>query len=526
MNPFPSRSSVLFHGTVLRDGHQSLAATRMTTAQMVPALELLDRVGFAELETWGGATVDSGLRFLNEFPFERLDRLKAGTPNTPHGMLLRGQNLVGYAPQPDDVVEAFVAASARHGMNVFRVFDALNDILNVEAALRAVKKAGMHAQGTICYTKSPVHRLEGFVAFGKELAALGCDSICVKDMAGLLAPEPCKSLVKALKEALTIPVIVHTHDTAGLGATTLFAAVEAGADAIDTGISPFGDGTGQPDTRRMLELFEGNPRKPKFDLEALRLLEEHFRKVYGELSAFTRPENERIDGAVLAWQVPGGMLSNFRQQLEEQKMTDRFEEVVKEIPVVREALGWVPLVTPTSQIVGVQAVLNVKFGRWKQLSPAAAEIALGGYGRTPGPVDPIVLAQARKVTGKEPYKGRAADSIPPAMDRLRAELVAKGSPSDDEHVVLHAQFPRELDVYLKAKSAPKPVEKPIEIAPKAPAPAPVAVAPAPAPVAAAPVAPLPTLTVAGPAGTVGRLFRMTVEGKSFEVLVEEHGGPA
>lgn len=516
MNPFPTRTSVLFHGTVLRDGHQSLAATRMKTAQMLPALALLNRVGFTELETWGGATVDSGLRFLDEFPFDRLDALKAGTPDMPHGMLLRGQNLVGYAPQPDDVVEAFVAAAAKHGMNVFRVFDALNDVRNVEAAIRAVKKAGQHAQGTICYTKSPVHRMEDFVAFGADLAALGCSSLCIKDMAGLLAPGPAAAMIRGLKAKVKIPIIVHTHDTAGLGATTYFAAIEAGADAVDTGISPFGDGTGQPDTRRMLHLLEGHARCPKFDLEALRELEVHFRKVYEEMSEFTRPENEKIDGAVLAWQVPGGMLSNFRQQLKEQGMTDRFEEVVREIPVVREALGWVPLVTPTSQIVGVQAVLNVKFGRWKQLSPAAAEIALGGYGRTPGKVNPAVLEQARKVTGKEPIKGRAADDIAPAMDRLRAELAAKGAPTDDEHVVLHAQFPRELEAYLAKRRAPAPaaaaapvtVATPAPVAPSAPAVRPAAVA--------AGSGSAPRQNIKGP-----QQFRMTVEGRSFEVVVEE-----
>jgi oxaloacetate decarboxylase alpha subunit/pyruvate carboxylase subunit B len=263
---------VIFNNMVLRDGHQSLAATRMSTEQMLPALEILDSLGFGALETWGGATIDAGLRFLDEFPFDRLDALKAGTPKTPHMMLLRGQNIVQYANFPDDVVEAFVNMSAKHGMDIFRVFDALNDMRNIETAVKAVKAAGKHAQGVMCYTTSPVHTIETFLKMGEEIEAMGCDSICVKDMAGLIPPVFAYKLVKGLKERCKIPVNVHTHETAGLGASTYYAAIEAGADMVDTSITPFANGTGQPDTVRMLSLLADHPRKPEYDIEKLSAL--------------------------------------------------------------------------------------------------------------------------------------------------------------------------------------------------------------------------------------------------------------
>jgi len=444
--------AVTFNNTVLRDGHQSLAATRMRTEQMLPALADLDALGFGALETWGGATIDAGLRFLNEFPFERLDRIKAGTPNTPHMMLLRGQNIVQYANFPDDVVETFVARAAAHGMDIFRVFDALNDVRNIEAAVRAVIKAGKHAQGTICYTTSPVHTVESFIELAVDLERIGCHSICLKDMAGLIPPFRARRIIEGIKQRVKIPVNIHTHETAGLGGPTYFAAIEAGVDMIDTSIVPFANGTGQPDTVRMLSLLENHPRKPDFDLYRLQRLREHFTKVYAELSQFTSLNNEVVDSDALTYQVPGGMLSNFRNQLKEQKMENRFDEVFAEIPVVREALGWIPLVTPTSQIVGVQAMLNVKFGRWKNMTPQAMDIALGYYGRTPAPVDPEVRALSAQKTGKQPIDVRPADLLEPRMDALRAELKAKGYPSDDEHCVIHAMFPQELDKHMASKS--------------------------------------------------------------------------
>lgn len=463
---------VIFNNNVLRDGHQSLAATRMSTAQMLPACKKLDALGFGALETWGGATIDSGLRFLKEFPFDRLDALKKALPNTPHMMLLRGQNIVGYTHYPDDVVEAFIKCSAEHGMDIFRIFDALNDPRNMECAIKAAKKNGKQAHGTICFTRSPVHNVEKFVQLGCELEEIGADAIVIKDMAGLIPPYITKAIVKGLKAKIDIPVWVHTHETAGLGAATYLAAIDAGADAIDLSITPFANGTGQPDTVRMLALMEDNPRKPEFSQEKLDMLADlrtHFEKVYAELHEFTAHKNEVVDSDALIYQVPGGMLSNFRKQLKEMKMEDKFEEVFREIPVVREALGWIPLVTPTSQIVGTQALLNVKFGRWKNFAPAAMDIALGYYGHTPAPVNPEVQKLASEKTGKAPITERPVESEfmqknHKHMEDLRKELVDKDLPSDDEHCVIHAMFPQQLEEYYKTKDEPQePAAKPVEI---------------------------------------------------------------
>ncbi len=444
---------VEFNNTVLRDGHQSLAATRMTTKEMLPVVADLDSIGFAALETWGGATIDSCLRYLNENPFDRLDTLKKLAPKTPHSMLLRGQNLLQYTAFPDDVVEAFCAASAKHGMDIFRIFDALNDTRNLKTAINAVKKAGKHAQGTICYTVSPVHTLEAFIKLGTELQEIGADSVCIKDMAGLISPSMAYDLVKALKSNLHIPVVLHSHSTSGQAAAAYYAATEAGIDSVDTSIVPFANGTGQPDTLRMLAVLEGHPRCPAYDRARLVALGKHFEKVYAEMSKFTSTANERTDTATLAYQVPGGMLSNFRNQLKEQGMSDRFNDVLKEIPVVREALGWIPLVTPTSQIVGTQAMLNVKFGRWKMLSQPAMDVALGKYGRTPAPVNADLLKDVEKKTGQQAVTVRGADLLQPGMEKLRAEVKAKGIEPSDENVTLYAMFPQEVEKIYKNKAA-------------------------------------------------------------------------
>ena len=333
MNP------VTFNCTVLRDGHQSLAATRMKTADMLPIAPILDSMGFSALETWGGATIDAGLRFLKEWPFDRLDALKKAAPKTPHMMLLRGQNIVGYTNYADDVVEAFVAMSAKHGMNIFRIFDCVNDPRNMETSIRAAKKAGAQAHGTICYTTSPVHTTQTFVDMGRELADMGADAIVIKDMAGLIPPYVTQELVSALKKDLNIPVWIHTHDTAGLGASTYLSAIDAGVDACDVSISPFANGTGQPDCLRMLALLNGNPRKPDYDADKLIEISEMLKPVYESLGKFASHRNEVVDSDTLRYQVPGGMLSNFRTQLKEQGMEDKFEEVFAEIPVVRKALG-------------------------------------------------------------------------------------------------------------------------------------------------------------------------------------------
>ncbi|AWI09932.1 pyruvate carboxylase subunit B [Ereboglobus luteus] len=495
---------VTFNNTVLRDGHQSLAATRMATEQMLPLLEPLDSLGYAALETWGGATIDSGLRFLKEFPFKRLDAIRAKT-KTPHMMLLRGQNIVAYDQNPDDVVTAFVQKSIAHGMNILRIFDALNDTRNMQTAIAATKKAGGHAQGTICYTKSPVHTIEGFVKMGAELAAMGCDSICIKDMAGLIPPYIASAIIKGLKAQIKIPVILHTHETAGLGSAAYLAAIEAGVDTIDVGIRPFADGTAQPDHLRMTALLENAPRKAAdYDLKKVREISEALKPVYAQLSKFTRHANEVVDTDAITYEVPGGMLSNFRSQLTEMKMEDRFDEVFAEIPYVREKLGWIPLVTPTSQIVGTQAVMNVKFGRWKNFIPGAMNIALGYFGRTPAPVDPEIQKLAAATAKKDPITCRPADLIKPRMETLRAELAQNKLPTDDEHCVIYAMFPQQLKELYAQPAPAAPVA-----APTAPAPAAKASAPAPAP--------------AAESGTAGNVLKyaMTIGDRRVEATVEE-----
>jgi pyruvate carboxylase subunit B len=479
---------VHFNNTVLRDGHQSMAATRMATDQMLPVAGLLDEMGFAGLETWGGATIDASLRFLHENPFDRLRALKKAAPRTPQLMLLRGQNIVQYTSFPDDVVETFVRLTCENGQDILRIFDALNDLRNLETAIRATKRHGKHARGELCYTISPAHTVENFVKMAVELEKMGCDSIGIKDMSGILQPRIAHRMVTEIKRKTGIPLTLHTHDTAGLGAAAYLAAIDAGVDCVEVSIVPFANGTSQPDTQRMLALIEGHPRCPKFDTAKLVELRDYFEGVYRDLSQFTSPANERVDSDILIYQVPGGMLSNFRNQLKEQGMADRFNEVVREIPVVREALGWIPLVTPTSQIVGTQAMLNVKFGRWKNICQAAQDIALGKYGQTPGPVDPAILAQVEKISGRKKTVERPADLLEPAMEKYRAQCAEKGLPVDDETVVLFAMFPQQVQDLLK------PAE----------------------PASAAPSAP----TTAPQANGPGRKFHLTVEGKRHEVLVE------
>jgi oxaloacetate decarboxylase alpha subunit/pyruvate carboxylase subunit B len=490
---------VLFNNTVLRDGHQSMAATRMATSQMLEPAPILDEMGFAGLETWGGATIDSCLRYLNENPFDRLRTLKKLAPRTPQLMLLRGQNIVQYASFPDDVVEAFVRLTCENGQDILRIFDALNDVRNLETSIRTTRKHGKHARGELCYTISPVHTVENFVAMGVELEKMGCDSIGIKDMSGILQPQIAYRMVTELKSRIGIPITLHTHDTAGLGAASYLAAIDAGVDCVEVSIAPFANGTSQPDTQRMLALLEGHPRCPKFDTEKLAKLRDYFEGVYRELARFTSPANERVDSDILIYQVPGGMLSNFRTQLKEQGMAEKFDQVVKEIPVVREALGWIPLVTPTSQIVGTQAMMNVKFGRWKMICQPAQDIALGKYGRTPGPINPGVLEQVEKQTGKKPVTVRPADLLEPAMEKYRKQCAEKGLPTTDEIVVLFAMFPQQVEELLKPKAAPA----------------------APAALPSAPPAPA---TTTAPAIGTGKHFFVTVNGQRHDVTVETLAG--
>jgi oxaloacetate decarboxylase alpha subunit/pyruvate carboxylase subunit B len=470
---------VTFNNTVLRDGHQSLAATRMSTAQMLPAAPILDEIGFSGLETWGGATIDSCLRYLNENPFDRLRALKKAAPKTPQIMLLRGQNIVQYTSFPDDVVEAFVRADAAAGQDVFRIFDALNDTRNLTTAIKTVLDCGKHARGEICYTTSPVHTVEAFVNMGVELEKMGCHSIGIKDMSGIMTPKVAYDLVKELKRKLGIPITLHTHDTAGLGAAAYLAAIDAGVDTVETSIVPFANGTGQPDTVRMLALLEGHARRPDYDPAKLQELRLYFEDVYQQLSKFTSPANERVDSDILVFQVPGGMLSNFRNQLAEQGMADKFDEVVREIPVVREALGWIPLVTPTSQIVGTQAMMNVKFGRWKMICQPAQDIALGKYGKAPGPINPEILAQVEKQTGSKAVTCRPADLLQPGLDGYKKQCADKGLPTDDETAVLFAMFPQQVEALIKGTPPAEPKSAAAKPAAAAPVSAPAVQTPPP-----------------------------------------------
>jgi oxaloacetate decarboxylase alpha subunit/pyruvate carboxylase subunit B len=400
---------------------------------------------------------------LNENPFDRLRALKKAAPVTPQIMLLRGQNIVQYTSFPDDVVEVFVKAAADAGQDVFRIFDALNDTRNLTTAINTVRDCGKHARGEICYTTSPVHTIEAFVKMGIELEKMGCHSIGIKDMSGIMTPRVAYDLVRELKGKVGIPITLHTHDTAGLGAAAYLAAIDAGVDTVETSIVPFANGTGQPDTVRMLALLDGHPRKPDYDPAKLQQLRLHFEDVYQQLSKFTSPANERVDSDILVFQVPGGMLSNFRNQLAEQGMADKFDEVVREIPVVREALGWIPLVTPTSQIVGTQAMMNIKFGRWKMISQPAQDIALGKYGKAPGPINPTILALVEKQTGKKAITCRPADLLEPALENYREQCKAKGLPGTDEIAVLFAMFPQQVEALIKG--AP-PMEKKSPVAPQ------------------------------------------------------------
>ncbi len=434
---------------VLRDGHQSLIATRLRTEDMLPVCDKLDRVGYWSLEVWGGATFDACVRFLKEDPWERLRQLRAALPNTRLQMLLRGQNLLGYRHYADDVVEAFVAKAAENGIDVFRVFDAMNDVRNVETAIRAVKKAGKHAQGTICYTTSPVHTTAAFVEQAKTMAAMGCDSIAIKDMAGLLTPYATGELVAALKKAVKLPLFLHSHSTSGLAPLCQLKAIEAGVDHIDTALSAFANGTSHPATETMVAALVGTERDSGLDLELLHDIAKHFWEVRKKYHQF-ESEFTREDVSVQINQVPGGMMSNLANQLKEQGALNRIDEVFAEIPRVREDLGFPPLVTPTSQIVGTQAVMNVLAGsRYKTITNEVKRYLLGHYGKAPGVVDGEL--RKRAVGSEEVIDVRPADLLPPELDKLRAEIgeLAKS----EEDVLTFAMFPDLGKGFLEQRAA-------------------------------------------------------------------------
>ncbi len=429
-------SKIQVTDVILRDAHQSLIATRMRTEDMLPICDKLDRVGFWSLECWGGATFDACVRFLKEDPWERLRALRKALPNTRLQMLLRGQNLLGYRHYADDVVEAFVAKAAENGIDVFRCFDALNDLRNLETAIKAVKKAGKHAQGAICYTTSPVHTVESFVEQARALHQMGADSIAIKDMAGLLTPYATYDLVKAIKEAVVLPVFIHSHATAGLAAQCQLKAIEAGAEHIDTAISAFAWGTSHPATESQVAALRGTEWDTELDLELLNEISDYFREVRKKYHQF-ESEFTREDVSVQINQVPGGMMSNLANQLKEQNALGRIREVFAEIPRVRKDLGYPPLVTPTSQIVGTQAVLNVLTGeRYKSITNEVKRYLQGGYGHPPAEVDAKLRTQA--IGSETLIEGRPADQLAPEMKRLREEI--GGLAKTDEDILTFAMF--------------------------------------------------------------------------------------
>lgn len=427
--------------TVLRDGHQSLAATRMRITDMLPMLEQLDNAGFYALEAWGGATFDSCLRFLNEDPWERLRTLKKHLPKTPIQMLLRGQNVLGYNHYADDVVTEFVNRSVENGVSIIRIFDALNDTRNLECAMRAAKAAGAHVQGCIVYTISPYHQDSDFVKLGRELVQMGADSICIKDMAGLLRPYAAEQLIKSLKAEIDIPIDLHTHFTSGMGDMTYLKAIEAGVDIVDTALSPFAESTSQPCTESLVATLADTPRDTGIDLLQLHPIADHFKQVKNSLSAdFNLNTNIPIDPKVLTFQIPGGMLSNLLNQMKEMGVADKYPQLLEEMPRVRAELGYPPLVTPTSQIVGSMSVLNVALGRYKMIPREVKDLILGKYGRTPAPIDPAI--QKLAIGEAKQINHRPADDIAPQLEKLKMQLANEGYPNASmEDVLSYALFP-------------------------------------------------------------------------------------
>ena len=447
----------------LRDAHQSLMATRMATEDMVGACAAIDRAGYWSAECWGGATFDSCIRFLNEDPWERLRTFKKLLPNTRTQMLLRGQNLLGYRHYADDVVDRFVEKAAVNGMDVFRVFDALNDPRNLERAIKAVQKSGKHAQGTICYTISPVHDIDNYVRLARQLRDMGVDSIALKDMAALLKPQPAADIVAAIKEEMPdMTVAVHCHSTTGVTLVSLWRAVESGADLIDTAISSMSLGPGHNPTESFQEVLEGTEFKADLDKEALHEIRDHFAEVRPRYAKFE--SKFTVDTDIFESQIPGGMLSNLESQLVAQGAGDKVVEVLKEVPKVRAASGYPPLVTPTSQIVGTQAVFNVLMGEWKTMTGEFADMVLGYYGKTEGETDPMVIEKAAKQTGKEKIECRPADLIPNEWDNLRAEAEKlEGFDGSDEDVLTYALFPMVAPVFFKnRKNGPQNVSQSVE----------------------------------------------------------------
>ncbi len=440
--------------TVLRDAHQSLIATRMTTEEMLPILEDMDKIGYHSIEAWGGATFDSCLRFLNEDPWERLRTIRAHVKNTKLQMLFRGQNILGYRHYADDVVEYFVQKSIANGIDILRIFDALNDARNLKTAINATKKEGGHVQAAISYTISPVHSSEAFAKYAKELEEMGADSICVKDMSGLLTPYTAYDLIKTLKETVKIPIQLHTHYTTGLASMTILKAVEAGIDVVDTAISPMAMGTSQAPTEAIVATLQGTPYDTGLDLAALDKICKYFtprREEYIK-SGLLDPKVLKVDVNCLLYQVPGGMLSNLVSQLKQQGKSEKLNEVLEEVPRVREDAGFPPLVTPTSQIVGTQAVLNVIAGeRYKLVSKEFKGMIRGDYGQTPAPIDPEFV---KKIIGNDKQiTCRPADNLKPELEELRKKV--KPYEEQEEDVLSYALFEQVAEKFFEYRKNKK-----------------------------------------------------------------------
>ncbi|MGO3004852.1 MAG: sodium-extruding oxaloacetate decarboxylase subunit alpha, partial [Halomonas sp.] len=498
---------------VLRDAHQSLFATRMRLDDMLPIAEKLDQVGYWSLETWGGATYDACIRYLGEDPWERIRALKEAMPNTPQAMLLRGQNLLGYRHYADDVVDKFVERARTNGVDVFRVFDAMNDPRNLERAIQAVRNVEGHAQGTISYTVSPVHTLDSWVDLAKTIAGLGADSLAIKDMAGLLTPYTAFDLVTRLKKELSIPIHLHCHATTGLSTSTILKAVEAGIDNVDTSISSMSMTYGHSPTESVVAMLKDTDRDTGLDLELLEDIAGYFREVRKKYTAF-EGSLRGIDSRILIAQVPGGMLTNMEAQLKEQGAGDKLDDVLSEIPRVREDLGFIPLVTPTSQIVGTQAVMNVMMGeRYKSISKEVQALLKGEYGAAPAPFNAEL--QKRVLEGGEPITCRPADNLAPEMDRLATELkekasadgirLAEGKQATDD-VLTYALFPQIGLKFLKNRDNPNAFE-----------PVPQA-AQASANKESAPVESKPSAANSGP-----ETYTVKLNGKAYVVEVSEGG---
>ena len=443
---------VLITETILRDAHQSQAATRMRLEDMLPACPILDKAGYYSIECWGGATFDSCLRFLNEDPWERLRALRKALPNTKLQMLFRGQNILGYKHYADDVVDEFVRLSIKNGIDIIRIFDALNDVRNLQAAIQATKKYGGICEVAMSYTISPVHTEEYFVKLAQQLERLGADHICIKDMANLLLPYNAYSLVKKLKKAVKCPIHLHTHNTAGVGNMTVLKAIEAGVDIVDCALSPLGNGTSNPATEPLIATLRGTPYDTEIDLDALTEATTHFRSVADKLKAqgILDPKVLGVDINTLKYQVPGGMLSNLINQLKQANASDKFYEVLAEVPRVREDFGYPPLVTPTSQIVGTQAVMNVLAGERYKMNPKESQgLMRGEYGKLPAPVNEEVR---RKVIGdQEVITCRPADLLKPELENYRKEIGEYITQEED--VLTYALFPQVAQKFFKARQA-------------------------------------------------------------------------